>query len=65
MPGLDALLAAMTSRINANAALTARQAAMIAAKEHLDAMINGHTTFAGTGMGWAWRTSWPMGRMWR
>jgi hypothetical protein len=70
LPGLkNALLAAMTSRINANTALTAQQkAAMISqAKDHLDAMINmGMPHSPGTGMGSHMTgTNSPMGGMWR
>ena len=67
----NAILAAMTSRINANSALTAQQkAAMIAqVKSHLDTMINTDMDMPhspGTGMGWHMdRTGSPMGGMWR
>jgi hypothetical protein len=49
----DAILAAMTSRINASARLSAAQkAAMISeVKSHLDAIVNG-TYPSGTGMHW-------------
>ena len=67
----DAILAAMTSRINANTALTAQQkAAMISqVKSHLDTMINtdmdmDHMPGAGMGMGWHMTgTGSPMGGM--
>ena len=70
VPGLkDALLAAMTSRISANTALTAPQrAAMISqAKDHLDTMINMDMPHpAGTGMGSHMTgTGSPMGGMQR
>ena len=70
MSGLkDAILAAMTSRINANTALTAQQkAAMISqVKSHLDTMINMDMDHVpGTGMGWHMTgTGSPMGGMWR
>ena len=70
VPGLkNALLAAMTSRINANTALTAQQrAAMISqAKDHLDTMINMDMPHSpGTGMGSHMTgTDSPMGGMWR
>jgi hypothetical protein len=70
VPGLkNALLAAMTSRINANTALTAQQrAAMISqAKDHLDTMINVDMPHSpGTGMGSHMTgTDSPMGGMWR
>ena len=69
----DTILAAMTSRINANPALTAQQkAAMISqVKSHLDTMINmdmDHQpgTGMGTGMGSHMTgTGSPMGGMWR
>ena len=65
----DAILAAMTSRINANTALTAQQkAAMISqVKSHLDTMINMDMDhLPGTGMGWHMTgTGSPMGGMWR
>jgi len=70
VPGLkDALLAAMTSRINANTALTAQQrAAMISqAKDHLDTMINivmPHSPGTGMGSHMAGTNS-RMGGMWR
>jgi hypothetical protein len=67
----DAILAAMTSRINANTALTAQQkAAMISqVKSHLDTMINmdmgmGHLPGMGMGSHMAGTGS-PMGGMWR
>jgi hypothetical protein len=68
----DAILAAMTSRINANTALTAQQkAAMISqVKSHLDAMINmdmDHLPGAGMGAGMGSHmtgTGSPMGGMW-
>jgi hypothetical protein len=67
----NALLAAMTSRVNANTALTAQQkAAMISeAKDHLDAMINAdmdmpHSPWAGMGSHMNGTGS-PMGGMWR
>ena len=70
VPGLkNALLAAMTSRINADTELTAQQrAAMISqAKDHLDTMINmGMPYSPGTGMGSHMTgTDSPMGRMGR
>ena len=70
VPGLkNALLAAMTSRINANTALTAQQkAAMISqVKDHLDTMINMDMPHSpGTGMGSHMTgTDSPMGGMWR
>jgi hypothetical protein len=70
VPGLkNALLAAMTSRISANTALTAQQrAAMISqAKDHLDTMINMDMPHSpGTGMGSHMTgTDSPMGGMWR
>ena len=70
VPGLNnALLAAMTSRINANTALTAQQrAAMISqAKDHLDTMINMDMPHSpGTGMGSPMAgTDSPMSGMWR
>ena len=70
IPGLkNALLAAMTSRINANTALTAQQkAAMISQlKDHLDTMINIDMSYSpGTGMGSHMTgTDSPMGGMWR
>ena len=70
VPGLkNALLAAITSRINANTALTAQQrAAMISqAKDHLDTMINMNMPHSpGTGMGSHMTgTDPPMGGMWR
>ena len=65
----DAILAAMTSRINANTALTAQQkAAMISqVKSHLDTMINSDMDHVpGPGMGWHMTgTGSPMGGMWR
>ncbi len=65
----DAILAAMTSRINANTALTAQQkAAMISqVTSHLDTMINMDMDHQpGTGMGWHMAgTGSPMGGMWR
>ena len=71
----DAILAAITSRINADTALTAQQkAAMISqAKSHLDTMINmdmdmGHLPGAGIGAGMGSHmtgTGSPMGGMWR
>jgi hypothetical protein len=67
----DAILAAMTSRINANTALTAQQkAAMISqVKSHLDTMINmdmDHMPGTGMGMGSHMTgTGSPMGGMWR
>ena len=70
VPGLkNALLAAMTSHISANTALTAQQrAAMISqAKDHLDTMINMDMPHSpGTGMGSHMTgTDSPMGGMWR
>ena len=70
VPGLkNALLAAMTSRINADTALTAQQrAAMISqAKTHLDTMISTDMPHPpGTGMGSHMTgTDSPMGGMWR
>ena len=70
MSGLkDAILAAMTSRINADTALTAQQrAAMISqVKSHLDTMINRDMDHVpGTGMGSHMTgTGSPMGGMWR
>jgi len=70
VPGLkNALLAAMTSRINANTALTSQQrAAMISqAKDHLDTMINmdmPHSPAPGMGPQMTGTDS-PMGGMWR
>ena len=73
VPGLkDAILAAMTSRINASTALTAQQkAAMIdQVKSHLDTMINiDMDHMPGTGMGEGMsshmtETGSPMGGMW-
>ena len=69
----DAILAAMTSRINADTALTAQQkAAMISqVKSHLDTMINmdmdmGHLPGMGMGMGSHMTgTGSPRGGMWR
>jgi hypothetical protein len=65
----DALLATMTSRINANTALTAQQkAAMInEVKDHLNTMINMDMPHSpGTGMGpHMTGTGSPMGGMWR
>ncbi len=69
----DAILAAMTSRINADTALTAQQkAAMISqVKSHLDTMINmdmGQLPGTGMGAGMGSRmtgTGSPMGGMWR
>ena len=65
----DAILAAMTSRINADTALTAQQkAAMISqVKGHLDTMINRDMDHVpGPGMGWHMTaTGSPMGGMWR
>ncbi len=65
----DAILAAMTSRINANTALTAQQkAAMInQVKSHLDTMITMDMEhLPGTGMGSPMTgTGSPMGGMWR
>jgi hypothetical protein len=65
----DAILAAMTSRINANTALTEQQkAAMISqVKSHLDTMINMDMDHQpGSGMGWHMTgTGSPMGGMWR
>lgn len=67
----DAILAAMTSRINANAALTAQQkAAMISqVKSHLDTMVNVDMDMdhqPGTGMGWHMTgTGSLMGGMWQ
>jgi hypothetical protein len=67
----DAILAAVTSRINADTALTAQQkAAMISqVKSHLDTMINmdmgmGHLPGMGMGSHMAGTGS-PMGGMWR
>ncbi len=64
----DAILAAMTSRINASTALTAQQkAAMInQVKSHLDTMINMDMDhMPGTGMGSHMTgTGSPMGGMW-
>ena len=64
----DAILAAMTSRINADTALTAQQkAAMISqVKSHLDTMINlDMDQMPGTGMGSHMTgTGSPMGGMW-
>jgi len=66
----DAILAAMTSRINADTALTAQQrAAMISqVKSHLDTMINTDMDMdhlPGTGMGSHMDgTGSPMGGMW-
>ena len=70
VPGLkNALLAAMTSRINANTALTTQQrAAMISqAKDHLETMINMDMAHSpGTGMGSHMTgTDSPMGGMGR
>ena len=65
----DAILAAMTSRINANTALTAQQrTAMISqVKSHLDTMINMDMDHVpGSGMGSHMTgTGSPMGGMWR
>lgn len=69
----DAILAAMTSRINANTALTGQQkAAMISqVKSHLDTMINtdmdiDHLPGMGMGMGSHMTgTGSPMGGMWQ
>ena len=67
----DAILAVMTSRINADTALTAQQrAAMISRmKSHLDTMINtdmDHLPGTGAGMGSRMTgTGSPMGGMWR
>jgi hypothetical protein len=65
----NAILAAMTSRINANTALTAQQkAAMISqVKSHLGTMINMDMDHQpGWGMGWHMTgTGSPMGGMWR
>lgn len=65
----NAMLAAMTSRINANTALTAQQktALISQAKSHLDAMINmDRDQMPGTGMGSHMTgTGSPMGGMWR
>ena len=69
----DAILAAMTSRINANTALTAQQkAARISqVKSHLDTMINmdmDHMPGAGMGTGMGSHmsgTGSPMGGMWQ
>jgi hypothetical protein len=68
VPGLkDAILAAMTSRINAGTALTAQQrAAMISqVKSHLDTMINTDISHGpGTGLGSRMAgTGSPMGGM--
>ncbi|MGE5290912.1 MAG: hypothetical protein ACM3ML_27700 [Micromonosporaceae bacterium] len=63
----DAILAAITSRINANTALTADQkAAMLSqVKSHLDTMIDmTHPAGAGVGAGMG-RMGSPMGGMWR
>ena len=76
MSGLkDTILAAMTSRIDANSALTAqRRTAMISqVKSHLDTMINmdmdmDHLPGAGMGAGMGSHmtgTGSPMGGMWR
>ena len=65
----DAILAAMTSRINADTALTAQQrTAMISqVKSHLDTMINMDMDHVpGSGMGSHMTgTGSPMGGMWR
>jgi hypothetical protein len=68
----DAILAAMTSRINASTALTAEQkAAMLShMKNHLNTMINMDMDMPGTGMGAGMGshmtgTGSPMGGMWR
>jgi hypothetical protein len=65
----DALLAAMTSHINANTALTAQQKAAVIGevKEHLDTMINLDMQHSpGTGMGSHMTgTDSPMAGMWR
>ena len=65
----DAILATMTSRINADTALTAQQrTAMInQVKSHLDTMINMDMDhLPGTGMGsHMTETGSPMGGMWR
>lgn len=69
----DAILAAVTSRVNADTALTAQQkAAMISQfKSHLDAMINtdmgmGMGRGPGSGPGWHMTgTGSPMGGMWQ
>jgi hypothetical protein len=67
VPGLkDAILAAMTSRINASTAVGAQQkAAMVSqVKSHLDTMIN--MDMDGMGMGSHMTgTGSPMGGMWR
>jgi hypothetical protein len=65
----DALLAAMTSRINASTALTAQQKAALISevKDHLDAVINTdmpHSPWAGMGPHMTGPGS-PMGGMWR
>ncbi len=70
----DAILAAMTSRINADTALTAQQKATMIGqvKSHLDTMINtdmdmDHLPGAGMGAGMGWHmtgTGSSMGGMW-
>lgn len=64
----DALLAAVTSRINANTALSAQQKAAVISevKEHLDAMINADMPGSpGARMGWHMTgRGWPMGGTW-
>jgi hypothetical protein len=66
----DAILAAMTSRINANTALTGRQKAALISqvKSHLDTMINmdmDHLPGMDMGMGSHMAgTGSPMGGMW-
>jgi hypothetical protein len=65
----DAILAAMTSRINADTALTAQQKAALISqvKSHLDTMINrGMDHQPGPGMGGHMAgTGSPMGGMWQ
>jgi len=67
----DAILAAMTSRINADTALTAQQKAAVISqvKSHLDTMVNmdmDHLPGTGAGMGSRMTgTGSPMGGMWR
>ena len=73
----DAILAAVTSRVNADTALTAQQKAAVISqvKSHLDTMINtdmgmgmgtGVGRGPGSGPGWHMtRTGSPMGGMWQ
>ena len=65
----DALLAAVTSRINANTGLSAQQKAAVISevKDHLDAVINTDMPHSpGARMGWRMAgTGSPAGGMWR